>query len=425
MNFFAVVGNPISFSRSPDLFGAMFVRKNIRAKYSRIVAQSAKEAVDLFRELDLLGMNVTAPFKIDIIKYLDKIDDLAQEIGSVNTILNRQGELIGYNTDYDGIVDTLPALKDKHILLLGAGGAAKTVAYAVNKNGGQLSIFNRTTEKADFLASKYKAKVCLQEDLPKLTQEADIIVNTLPLGIKIIEDDWFKTDQIIFDASYHYSVYQDIAKELGLKFFSGSYWLKNQAIPAFQLFFPEENIDAKNINLPKKKSFEKFILTGFMGSGKSIIAKELSKKINYRCFDMDAIIAEEERLSINHIFEQYGESYFRDKEQKLLKELLHKQGAMIISSGGGIVLSEQNRKLMLDNCYSVFLYASPQTIVARINSDNRPLLKNNFSLDFVQKLMSERKDYYLQSADLIINTDGKTIQEIVALVTKEIACLEK
>jgi len=419
MKLFAVTGNPILFSRSPNIFNPIFEKKRIDAYYTRITAQSAKEAINLFKELGLSGMSVTAPFKTDIIEYLDQIDELAREIGSVNTVILKNKKLLGYNTDYYGIINSLGTIKNKTILLIGAGGAAKAVAYSIQKNGGFVNIYNRTQSKAENIAAKYSAEICLHKDLEKVCKNADIIINTVPTGIKILKDKWFHSKHVIFDAIYHNSVYKNVAKRLNAKFISGETWLKNQAIPTFKLFFNDINLNLNEIEILPTKPKNKIILTGFMGSGKSIIGEHLSKKINYKFFNTDTIIEKKEGLNINKIFEKNGEIYFRKIEQEILNMLSDKNEKAIISAGGGVVLNKQNRKLISENYLSIWLYANSKTIMQRTRPDNRPLLKNNFNLAFVQKMMLERKNFYAKSADIIINTSDKNIQQIIKLIEQE------
>jgi len=101
--------------------------------------------------------------------------------------------------------------------------------------------------------------------------------------------------------------------------------------------------------------------------------------------------------------------------------LSDKNEKAIISAGGGVVLNKQNRKLISENYLSIWLYANSKTIMQRTRPDNRPLLKNNFNLAFIQKMMLERKNFYAKSADIIINTNDKNIQQIIKLIEQELA----
>lgn len=151
---------------------------------------------------------------------------------------------------------------------------------------------------------------------------------------------------------------------------------------------------------------------GFMGTGKTTISHELSELTGMKEVDMDSCIVQQEKVSISQIFEQYGEEYFRKIETKMLIELLSENN-QIISCGGGIVLKEENIEIMKQNGTIVLLTAKPDTILERVkNDESRPILKGNMNLDYIQNLLEKRKDYYLNAADIIIETDKKSSSEI-------------
>ena len=424
MKLYAVTGNPILFSRSPEIFNSIFQQKNIDAKYTRLAAKSACETIELFKEFNMSGMNVTAPFKTDIIKYLDKIDQIASEIGSVNTVVNEKGLLIGYNTDYYGIINTLKAIKNKKILLLGAGGAAKAVIYSIMKNGGSVIVHNRTIEKAKQLSETFGIDYCKKNKLQTITAKSDIIINTVPAGVKLLKNHWLKPNHIIFDAIYNNSVYENIAKELKIEFYSGEDWLINQALPAFDLFFKNNNFDFTGINFKTPKPKKKIILTGLMGCEKTHIGNAVSKKLNFDFYDIDTIIENRENSGINDIVRRQGETFLRKSEKKILTELSKTKNKAIISSGSGIVLNKERIKSIVSNYISVWLYANPETIMQKIEPENHPLLKKYFSIEFIEKLMNKRKDFYTETTDLIINTNNKNKEEVVELLLKELSTIK-
>ena len=154
------------------------------------------------------------------------------------------------------------------------------------------------------------------------------------------------------------------------------------------------------------------VLIGFMGTGKSAISAHLSRYFDMETVDMDQVIAEREGMSISKIFETYGEEYFRNAETNLLKELQSRNN-VVISCGGGAPLREENVAEMKKNGRVVLLTAKPETIYERVkDSHDRPLLENNKSVEFIEELMLKRKDKYIAVADIIIETDNKSKQEI-------------
>ncbi len=154
------------------------------------------------------------------------------------------------------------------------------------------------------------------------------------------------------------------------------------------------------------------ILIGFMGTGKSTIALQLSQKLSLPFFEMDQLIVEKEGKEIPKIFEESGESYFRDLETSLLKKILSKNGS-IISCGGGIVLRNENIHEMKNHGTVILLTATPETILQRVQHNNsRPVLNGKKNIHDISKLMEERQDKYMQAADIIISTDSKNLSQI-------------
>lgn len=154
-------------------------------------------------------------------------------------------------------------------------------------------------------------------------------------------------------------------------------------------------------------------LIGFMGCGKSTIARLLSEKIGARLIEMDETIEAEAGMSINQMFEQYGESHFRDLESQLVLRIAEEGGA-IVSCGGGAILRTENVAAMKKNGTIVYLSATPETIYQRVRySTNRPLLNGNMNVEYISSLMEQRLPRYLAAADVTIVVDGKEKLDIV------------
>jgi len=154
------------------------------------------------------------------------------------------------------------------------------------------------------------------------------------------------------------------------------------------------------------------IITGFMGTGKTVVAIELARKLGMKFIDMDQLIEERQEMSISDIFVRYGEKYFREQENKLVKELSQKEN-MVIATGGGTFLNLNNAKILNQKGKIICLYANSQTIYNRLKEkNNRPLVKGNNILNKINHLLEKRKKIY-DSFPWKINTSNLSVQEVV------------
>lgn len=161
-------------------------------------------------------------------------------------------------------------------------------------------------------------------------------------------------------------------------------------------------------------------LIGFMGSGKSTIAKLLCEKLSANLVEMDERIVKEQGMSINDIFAQFGEDRFRDIESQLVCDILE-EGNAVVSCGGGVVVRKQNVKNMKAKGRIVYLTATPETIFERVrHSTDRPILNGNMNVEYIKELMAKRKDLYEAAADITIATDGKDKEAICEEIVEKI-----
>ncbi len=195
--------------------------------------------------------------------------------------------------------------------------------------------------------------------------------------------------------------------------------------------YEEELLDifrniAKNSSKVQTKTLFSYniMLIGFMGAGKSSVSSYLSKLLVMDEIDMDSLIAEKEGMSIPNIFDKHGEEYFRNAESNTLIELKESKQS-IISCGGGVVLRPKNVEIMKEYGRIVLLTAEPETILERVrHSNERPILNGNMNVEFIEELMAKRRDYYLNAADVIVATDGKTIQQVCEEIVEKVTEME-
>lgn len=196
--------------------------------------------------------------------------------------------------------------------------------------------------------------------------------------------------------------------------------------------FEEEILDifkyiVKNSRRIQAKSLFDYniFLIGFMGAGKSTVAAELKEKLEMDRVEMDQMIVEKQGMSISEIFDEYGEAYFRNLESNTLIEL-QKRKQTIVSCGGGVVMREENTEHMKKNGRVVLLTAKPETIYERVkDSDERPILNNNMSVEFISSLLDKRRERYETVADIIVETDGKNATQICEDIISKLIALDR
>ena len=244
----ALIGNPVSHSKSPALFAAAYGTG--KHSYSLIDAPTCKKAMEIFRAEGFTGTNVTSPFKDEIMDYTDLPDSISSILGSANTIISTNGKLFSYNTDYFGVKNTLEAFlpaagnteakfcapEKLTALVVGAGGAGKAAALAIKDMGMEVYFANRSSSAAKPFAQKIGAEYVTLDHIPLLLPKADIVVYNLSMEIAPLKDVSL-AGKIVFEANY---AHPNLACKESKIYIDGRYWLYNQAIPAFKLFTGEE-----------------------------------------------------------------------------------------------------------------------------------------------------------------------------------------
>lgn len=402
-----VVGFPILHSKSPEIFS----HNMITQKYLRISTKNTEEISLLFEELEICGLNVTSPLKYEI---TDLLDHNNSPIEAVNTVVKNE-IVCGYNTDIYGISQSLKPyqqdLKKAEIAILGAGGAAKAVAYVISKFTKNITIYNRTLSKARLSFPQYK--IANLSTIAEQLSKFDFLISTLPNSYDL-KDIKSKQNLIIFDANYHYTSLENFAKENDLRFISGKNWLLHQAEKAAELFTRKK----RSFTLPdlKQKKSNIISLIGFMGAGKSSIGRKLANLLKVDYVDIDSMIEDFAQAKISVIINTLGEEYFRNLESTFLEQVLKTNKSVVCSCGGGIVEREYNRKLLKNASLNVWIYSSLKNLPNRIDTENRPKFDKNY-----KKLFHNRVNDYAELADLMIINDFKSVDETVEQLYEEIS----
>lgn len=183
---YGVFGNPVRHSKSPVIHNFAFRYYNLNAVYLAFEPEGIAKSLEAIRVLNIKGASITLPFKESVMEHLDWIDEDAAAVGAVNTVVNKEGRLHGFNTDYKAAVEPLRpfGIQGKKVCILGAGGAAQALAYGISKEKGRLVIVNRNEKRGEALAEKYKAEFFSLDDKAGLLKiQPDILINTTPVGM--------------------------------------------------------------------------------------------------------------------------------------------------------------------------------------------------------------------------------------------------
>jgi shikimate dehydrogenase len=181
---FGVVGNPVRHSLSPIMHNAAFSEVGYDGVYVAFEVQDLDAAISGMKGLGINGMSVTIPHKVNVMSLLDECDDLSKKIGAVNTIVQQNRRLLGYNTDCMGAVKALREKTDisgRKVLIVGAGGAARAIAWGISEENGRVIITNRTPKKGRTLSEELKADFCSYDNVKKI--DWDILINTTSVGM--------------------------------------------------------------------------------------------------------------------------------------------------------------------------------------------------------------------------------------------------
>jgi shikimate dehydrogenase len=283
----AIIGDPVEHSLSPVMHNAAFKELGLNLVYVafKVTRSGLKDAISGAKSLGLLGLNVTMPHKNAVMSYLDETDSVAKAIGAVNTILNERRKLIGFNTDGKGAMIALQengvSADEKKMVLLGAGGAAKAIAFHAAQEAEELVVLNRTSEKAEKLAellckkfgNNVKGGTLSVEALKEELETADILVNATSVGmnpevnVSPVPSDLLKRDLCVMDIVYNPLETKLLAdaKAAGAKVVSGLEMLLYQGAVTFEIW---TNCPAP-VDVMKKAALNKLAEQGVTVEGKS------------------------------------------------------------------------------------------------------------------------------------------------------------
>lgn len=348
------------------------------------------------------GLNVTIPYKETVIPLLDHISDEARQIGAVNTVVNRDGTLWGYNTDLGGMTALAQhagvSLAGKTVLIAGSGGTSKTAAAMARAMGASQVL--RAGRRSQSGCVSYEEAYC---------SGAQILINTTPCGMFpdtescAVDLDRLPRLEGVLDAVFNplRTALVIGAQARGLAAEGGLYMLVAQAVLASALFTgracPDGTVERIYRALLRQK--ENVVLTGMPGSGKSTVGRLLAQELKRPFFDLDEVIAAEAGCAIPEIFAKEGEPGFRARESAAVATMASQTGA-VIATGGGCILRQENVDRLRRNGRLYFLDRPPEELLP---TGDRPL---SDTADKLKQLYTQRLPRYRQTADRTVAVAG-------------------
>lgn len=399
-----LLGRKLGHSYSPQIHSHL-------GDYSYDLFEKEPEEIEEFlKSGDFTGINVTVPYKTEVIPYLDELTDRAKCLGAVNTIVRRDGKLIGHNTDYFGFALMVSSsglsIAGKKVLVLGSGGASNTAVAVLQELGAHVVVISRSGEN----------------NYGNLEHHSDaaLIVNTTPVGmypnvgVSPVDLNLFPGLQGVLDVVYNPARTQILldAENRGLVTMNGLLMLVAQAKEAAEWFtggtIDDSLIDAIHHKL--RLQMENIVLIGMPGCGKSTIGKLLAKRLDKEFLDADMLTEQIAGMSISDIFSRFGEDAFRGHETTALYSL-GMQSGKVIATGGGCVTRKRNYPLIHQNGTIFWLTRD----IEKLPTDGRPLSQANK----LTEMYRVRSPLYEAFADHQIgnnHTPEKTIAQIMEVL---------
>ena len=466
-----VIADPVAHSLSPTIHNAAIRKNGLNMLYLpfRVPREYLESFISICPELGVKGLSVTIPHKEKVIKCINALDDQVAGIKAANTVVFKENSAYGYNTDcYAAIKSLEDRLKEKEpesesvfegkkVMLLGAGGVARAIAFGLLEKGAKVTICARDYKKSEALAT---AMDCQSIEWPeRATFECSVIINCTPVGMHPnmndtpFDGEWFDKKTVVFDTVYNpeQTLFIKLAREAGCETVTGIDMFVLQAARQFELFTDTKaDLEVLRYEVKRATSAAKYdsyagsqapasdsddpelvFLIGYRGSGKTTVGRLLAQKMKMRFYDSDRRVEAAAGKSISEIFAEKGESSFRQMEAKIIAKIIVKQknlakgkkakssdnSGCVVSLGGGAPMNESSRELFGGHGKCVWLRGEPETLWKRISEDestkaSRPDLTDEGGLGEVESMLALRSSTYDECADLVVDVDELSPEEV-------------
>ncbi len=434
---FALTGHPLGHTMSPFIHERLFELSGVKGEYA--VCDALPEEFEATYNTHLIGLdgfNITIPYKQTVIPLLDRLDGDAAFYGAVNCVACGE-KSVGYNTDAYGFCAALEGAGiplEGNVLVLGNGGAARTVAFEAARRGCRVSIASRG-EKGELLAKEIERRLGCEIEVLRFTQVGggyDLVVNATPVGMfPNIDDCIINKEQLIGSKALMDLIYNpqrtklvQYALELGMKVAQGMDMLVWQAARAHEIWYNasfdrervNEVISLANAYMERHFGAKKdcaIVLLGFMGCGKSTVGRALADRLGWNFVDTDELIVKNESKDIPEIFKSVGEEGFRDAEHRACLMAAGLKNT-VIATGGGALTFKRNLAAF-GNCTKIHLEIPFSVAGERVKKDgSRPLFDAN-----AESLYNSRLPLYRRASDVTLDATESVdiiIERIMKLI---------
>ena len=454
-----VIADPVAHSLSPTIHNAAIRKNGLNMLYLpfRVPREYLESFISICPELGVKGLSVTIPHKEKVIKCINALDDQVAGIKAANTVVFKDNNAYGYNTDCYAAIKSLEdrlkekdsesanVFKDQKVMLLGAGGVARAIAFGLLEKGAKVTISARDYKKSEALAT---AMDCQSIDWPERANfDCSVIINCTPVGMHPnmndtpFDGEWFDKRMVVFD-----TVYNPEQTVTGIDMFV------LQAARQFELFTDTKaDMEVLRYEVKRatsaakydsyagsqapqaadKKDGEIVFLIGYRGSGKTTVGKLLAKKLKMRFYDSDRRVEAAAGKTIAEIFAEKGEASFRKMESKIIAKIIVNQqnaakgeeakssekSGCVVSLGGGAPMNETSQQMFGGHGKCVLLRGKAETLWKRIAADestkeSRPDLTDEGGLGEVQSMLALRSSTYDECADHIVDVDDLSPEEV-------------